>query len=121
MDPTRPDLGRWRYLYGSAPTGYCSDCPGHETEDGAREHQQAYVLDNLRVRPHNPEASQRFRCQHGNPLAATWPEGTPRCDTWTSGYVEAGRVHHHSLCDEHATRAVLATLIGPRAGNTWES
>jgi hypothetical protein len=109
-DLDAPDAGKWRYIGGGGPVGHCADCPGHDTEDGAREHYAAYLLDNLRVRDDNPNANTQRRCEF---------EG---CDTFTSGSVEVGRwIFRFDLCAEHRTREAAATLMPALAGDSWES
>ena len=50
IEPTadRPDAGKWRYTNMNDgfvwPEGYCAECPGHDTKEGAYEHQTQYVL-----------------------------------------------------------------------------
>lgn len=114
VDPASdgPDAGRWRYVsmnpgVGGHPIGYCAQgCPGHETREGAYEHQTEYVLDHLREWA---MSDQQLRCE------------VDGCDEWAQGGLRAPDGYHAwVLCDEHRHREAVAELLGT-VGDSWVS
>lgn len=99
----RPDAGKWRYTYMNEndgavwPEGYCAECPGHDTKEGAYEHQTQYVLDNARYDGKDIRAKRQCRA-----------EG---CDEWTQYFAEVDDAIF-TLCDAHRNRETLALLYG---------
>ena len=105
IDPVsdRPDAGRWRYTCMNDgkvwAEGYCAEgCPGHDTKDGAYEHQTAYVLDHAWL--DGQMKNQQKRCE---------AEG---CGEWTQGFAEVDHASIFHLCDQHRTREVVAAIYG---------
>lgn len=105
VDPSsdRPDAGKWRYTNMNDgrvwPEGYCAeDCPGHDTKDGAYEHQTQYNLDHARY--DGTLVGQRRKCE---------AEG---CEEWTDRFAEVGYLQTYVLCDEHRNREVVVALYG---------
>lgn len=93
--------GKWHYTVrnkrlGTMPVGYCADgCEGHETPEGAYEHQAAYLLDH--------------GTRYGESSGAQYP--CKVCKAWTSGFAEIG-YRIFMLCDEHRNRDEVAKLFG---------
>ena len=105
IDPKadRPDAGKWHYTNMNDgrvwPEGYCAQgCPGHDTKEGAYEHQTQYVLDNARY--DGTDSQSKRQCQ---------AEG---CDEWTQHFAEVGMASIFFLCDQHRNREVVAKLYG---------
>lgn len=134
VDPEsdRPDAGKWRYTKMNDgkvwAVGYCAEgCEGHDTPEGAYEHQTQFVLDHeirLDVRIND----QQLRC-----VAPTNRRFVPadkllaggvitgadareaevvKCGEWTGTVAEAGMLRQWPLCDEHRNREVVAKLLG---------
>lgn len=102
-DSGRPDAGKWRYTNMNDgriwPEGYCAEgCPGHDTKDGAYEHQTQYMLDHARYDGRMGDV--RRKCE---------AEG---CEEWTDAFAQVGHLQMFVLCDEHRTRGVVAGLYG---------
>lgn len=72
-------------------------CPGHDTEEGACEHQKEYYLDTANYNV--TMTTQQVKCEV--------------CGEWTSRYVTygEGKLAGCVLCDKHANRDELAKLI----------
>ena len=104
IEPTadRPDAGKWRYTNMNDgrvwAEGYCADCPGHDTKEGAYEHQTQYVLDHARYDGEEVGAKRQCRA-----------EG---CEEWTQSFAEVGHTQMFTLCDAHRNRETLALLYG---------
>lgn len=91
--------GLWRYTVESGnivrAVGYCADdCPGHPTEEGAREHYKEFMLDK-HLELGGMHRDRQRRCKV--------------CDTWTQKFARVDD-HHFSLCEEHCSRAEVAKL-----------
>src|ERR1043166_3121370 len=112
--PDGKGTGRWHYSVRNddwiRPVGYCADgCRGHETREGAYEHQTAYMLDHELRLDGNYDGVQ---C----PCEAVIESGArvgQKCEAWTSSFAEVGRPgRRFSLCDLHRNRDVVAKLYG---------
>jgi hypothetical protein len=82
------------------PTGYCAqDCPGHDTKEGAYEHQRQYLLDNAKF-DSGKFKDALFRCD------------VPDCKNFsdTSSRVQ-GQISSYTLCEEHRNRAGLEKVL----------
>ena len=104
VDPNadRPDAGKWRYTNMNDgrvwAEGYCAECPGHDTKDGAYEHQTQYVLDRvMRLDGQDPHVKRQCAV-----------EG---CEEWTHGFADVD-MSVFFLCDEHRNRETVAALYG---------
>lgn len=103
VDPgaDRPDAGKWRYTCRNDgrvwPEGYCADCAGHDTKEGAYEHQTQYVLDHARY--DGKDAESKRQCV------------VKGCGEWTQCFAEVGHVATFTLCDVHRNRETLALLL----------
>lgn len=115
VDPEadREDAGKWRYTCMNDgqvwPVGYCAGaCPGHDTPEGAYEHQTEYVLDNAHFDGEWKDV--QHRCE---------AEG---CGAWTTRFASLGpgQMQTHDLCDEHRNRETLAVIVG-RVGDSFGS
>lgn len=90
--------------------GYCAQgCPGHDTKDGAYEHQRQYELDNARYNGKlgNEHHREERKCEI--------------CGEWTDGYASVGMggMERYILCDQHRNRESLDTLV--EAGDSFGS
>lgn len=73
-------------------------CPGHDTPEGAEEHQRQYMLDRrTRYDRHTP--NQQHKCRV--------------CGAWTQGFATVGESRMYILCDEHRNREEVEKLMGP--------
>jgi len=93
--------GRWHYTCKNDgrvwPVGNCAtDCPGHDSPEGAREHQRQYEITRV-----------RFGIEWGdyNPCQV--------CGTLTNGGATwgIGRLSHARLCPEHQTHEHVDPLV----------
>lgn len=96
---TGENAGKWHFTSMNDgqiwPIGYCADgCPGHDTEQEARDHQREYVLDN--------------RVQYDRHMAADSQKKCEECGEWTDGLVVVDGWHDHVLCPPHQTREIVA-------------
>lgn len=89
--------GKWRYTVRNDDrvwaVGYCTDCPGHDTPEEAREHYRQYTLDTA------------FE------IEVSWPGNACRvCGALTT---KGCSVDHslYLLCDEHRTREHLDSVV----------
>jgi hypothetical protein len=104
-DNTGTPSGSWHYTYQNddliRPVGYCADgCPGHDSKDGAYQHQRAYDLDHA-----------RYDVEH----LGSWHECLI-CKALTNkaAAVGIGGMATYNLCDEHRNREALEQLYtGP--------
>lgn len=71
-------------------------CPGHDTKQGAYEHQTQYLLDN-KLRLDGQYANAQYHCEI--------------CQAWTDRFAEIDD-RPYTLCDEHRTREVVTELFG---------
>lgn len=100
--PDGKGTGKWHYTVsnkrtGTMPVGYCADgCPGHDTPEGAYEHQTAYLLDH-RTNYDGLMTDMLFRCEI--------------CGAWTDRYATIDD-RRFNLCDEHRNREQVAKLFG---------
>lgn len=114
VDPTSnwDDAGKWRYTTMNDgrvwPVGYCRDCPGHDTREGAYEHQTQWVIDDANF--DGSWATAQHQCE------------APGCGVWTQRFASHGAGHYATvdLCDEHCNRETLALIIGT-VGDSWHS
>ncbi len=93
--------GKWHYTVWNdnriMPVGYCAQgCEGHETREGAYEHQTAYLLDH-QTRYDGEWAGTQYQCMV--------------CKTWTSKFASVDH-QKFTLCDEHRNREQVAKLFG---------
>jgi len=96
------DHSGWRYTCMNDgriwAVGSCAEHAPHPTQVEAYECYTQYLLDNrLRLDGQYPEA--QYRCE------------APECGAWTQRFAEIDH-HLYTLCDEHRTREVVATLLG---------
>lgn len=118
VDPKaeRPDAGKWRYTCMNDgkvwPVGYCTDCPGHETEQEARQHYTDYEL-NETLNLDGEYADQQLRCEARLSLGLAGPDA-PKCGAWTNRFASLGpgRMVSFTLCDKHRNRENVADLYG---------
>ncbi len=81
---------------------------GHATAEEAEACYKTYLLDgSLRFYDDQPSARQLIRCQVAD------------CQVYTSGSAAVGGYERWSLCAEHRTREIVATLL--TVGESWES
>ena len=90
--------GRWHYTCMNDgriwPVGYCAQgCPGHDSKDGAYEHQRQYVLDH-KLRLDGQALNTAQKCLV--------------CGAWTDRFAEAD-MQQFFLCDAHRTREEVAS------------
>jgi hypothetical protein len=103
VDPKsdRPDAGKWRYTCMNDgkvwAEGYCAGCPGHDTREGAYQHQTQYVLEN-KVRLGVEHPNEQRRCM--------------KCGEWTTKTARVDHLHYYELCDEHCNIEVVTELFG---------
>lgn len=108
----RSDTGKWHYVSahrsrGAYPIGYCADgCPGHDTEQEARDHARDYVLDRVAFTDDSSDARSQHRCE---------AEG---CDEFTSGSARLPWGGYYTLCAAHRNRATVEVLFG-EIGDSW--
>ena len=93
--------GKWHYTRMNDgriwPVGYCADgCPGHDTKEGAYEHQRQYDLDHARYDTEYGHWQPCRVCGELTNKAATWG---------------VGGLSHAVLCDAHRTREYLEPLV----------
>lgn len=80
------------------PVGYCAQgCAGHQTKQEAEAHYREYVLDNFSF--DGRMSNEMRKCEI--------------CQAWTDRIAQGGigNTDIHVLCDEHRTRAWLATVL----------
>ncbi len=126
IDPKadKPDAGKWRYTTRNDDRiwaiGYCAEgCPGHDTAEGAYEHQTAYLLDH-ELHLDGRYSDAQHRCEADVPtgginisgMLTAPPTGTEKCGKWTEFFGSVGWAPSWSLCDVHRTREVVAALFG---------
>jgi hypothetical protein len=81
------------------PTGYCAqDCPGHDTKEGAYEHQRQYLLDTAKFNASQLKDSQ-VRCD---------VEG---CNNFTADLAQTADQDYFHLCQEHQNRQGLEKVL----------
>lgn len=99
MDPQAPLSPEWvdcPECGGKGVVPVENPCPGHDTPEGAYQHQTEYVLAE-RMSLNGSMPGQQCPCQV--------------CEAWTQGLAEVdGRLF--VLCDEHRTREVVTELFG---------
>ena len=101
-NPDGTPSGVWHYTNRNDdliyPIGYCAQaCPGHDSPDGAIEHQRQYEVDHAVL--DGPVSTSYHPCQVcGAP--------TNRMAMWGMGNMAMGW-----LCDEHRTREHVASLV----------
>lgn len=101
--PDGKGTGKWHYTrrnkrLGTFPVGYCAEgCEGHDTPEGAYEHQTAYLLDR-ETRLDGESSGQMLRCRV--------------CQEWTSRFAQVGESRLYMLCDQHRNRDEVAKLLG---------
>lgn len=81
--------------------GYCRDCPGHDTKEGAYEHQTQYMIDHASF--DGQWAETQYRCQ------ADVPPDNEKCGQWTDRFASVGN-RTYNLCDVHRTRETVMAL-----------
>ena len=98
----RKDDGLWHYTCQNDhqiwPVGYCAQgCAGHQTAKEAETHFREWVLDTATF--DGTLSNQQRKCEV--------------CGIWTDRIAQAGigMTDTHVLCDEHRTRAWLATVL----------
>lgn len=124
-DADREDAGKWRYTCMNDgkvwPVGNCADnCPGHDTKEGAYEHQTEYVLDHASF--DGQWSDTQHRCEAPVPTGGVNisgqitapPTGTEACGKWTDKFASLGpgQMWSFNLCDGHRNRETLALLVG---------
>lgn len=100
-DEPTADAGLWRFTCKQGPhltaAGYCMECPGHETADGAAEHYKEWLLDN------------RLSLMLSDPAD---PRPCRYCGQPTDRKADLnGQVYW--LCPAHNLRQIAAELHGP--------
>ena len=91
------------------PVGYCADnCPGHSTEDEAIDHYKQYLLDEARFTdPKDDNLWPKYKCDIKD------------CVNHGSVSVSVGGYSHYNLCQDHANKDNLATLV--KVYESWGS
>ena len=102
----RADAGKWRWTVYNDNTkrvyasGYCGDCPGHETADEAAAHHHEYQLDHMML----SETDSQHHCA--------------KCGDWTALWAGVRLGGSYPLCAIHRTREIVAELTG-LPGEEW--
>ena len=106
--------GLWRYTTANDRSpdrayaiGHCAEnCPGHDTPEGACEHQRQYLLDHMRVRERVQEWP-KHRCQ---------VEG---CNQEATRLADIDAYTFFLVCADHANRESIDPLV--KVGESWHS
>lgn len=83
------------------PVGYCADnCPGHATEQEAKDHYKEYLLDNVQIiTPDDKKLWPKYKCD------------VKECNNQGDHSVNFRGYSYHNLCKDHTNRAILSTLV----------
>jgi hypothetical protein len=83
-------------------------CPGHDTPEGAYEHQRQYLLGSLEVRGPKTERWPKHKC------------AVPDCENEATMLADLkDGWHYYEVCPGHATREAVAELF--HVGESWSS
>lgn len=92
--------GKWKYTMfnkreGTFAVGYCADCSGHDTKEGAYQHYKDYLLDKARF--DNQQEDQMNRCQI--------------CQAFTQRLASVPNHRLFVLCEAHCNREGLSQVL----------